>query len=192
MSTNPFARPATATGINYNDLAGCLLLAEPSEVVRDVNTSLGIKDAVRADLHVLDGPNPRSILDTLIFPNLLRTQLAPRVGERVLGRLGQGVAKPGQNAPWVLTEASEEDIAAGVAWLQGRDRDTLAPPAPAPATATAPAPAPVSSTPPATPGATPLEQVQRLHSQGLAVPVIAAATGLDADVVQILLDTPPY
>jgi hypothetical protein len=27
----------------------------------------------------------------------------------VLGRLGQGVAKPGQSAPWTLTPASDAD-----------------------------------------------------------------------------------
>jgi hypothetical protein len=40
-------------------------------------------------------------------------------GSLVLGTVGQGVAKPGQNAPWVLNSADHipEVVAAATAWL---------------------------------------------------------------------------
>jgi len=36
----------------------------------------------------------------------------------VLGRLGQGQGKPGQSAPWLLQEASADDIAKAEAWVR--------------------------------------------------------------------------
>ena len=52
-----------------------------------------------------------AIRDTLIFPRILVSSLKPNVGKVVLGRLGKGVAKPGQSAPWTLSAPTEDDIA---------------------------------------------------------------------------------
>lgn len=133
MSTNPFAAPASASGIEWKNLLGRLLVIEPHSVEKDIPTSLGPKDAVRADVHVIDG-TPESHADVLVFPRVLISQLSPKVGEKVLGRLGQGNAKPGQSAPWLILDATEADVAAGVAWLEARKSNTFAAPA-----ATAPA-----------------------------------------------------
>jgi hypothetical protein len=43
--------------------------------------------------------------------------LKSKLGEKVLGRLGQGVAKPGQSPPWVLHEANDADVKAGTEYL---------------------------------------------------------------------------
>ena len=122
MSTsNPFANPAPAGGgIDYAELNGRLLLIEPHSLEVGVRTSLGDKDAVRADVTVLDGTDPGTQHpDTLIFPKVLIGQLRSRLGQKVIGRLGQGVAKPGQNAPWLLHEATADDVQVGVAFLAG-------------------------------------------------------------------------
>lgn len=131
MSTDPFAAPAPpGEGISWKDFNGSLLLIEPKEVHTDFKTSYGVAErVVRADVSVLDGPNSgTTIPDTLIFPKVLVGQTAPQIGKRVLGRLGQGEAKPGQSAPWLLSEATDQDRQVGMQWLQ---QNATAQPAPA-------------------------------------------------------------
>jgi hypothetical protein len=36
------------------------------------------------------------------------SSLRSRIGQRVLARLEQGVAKPGQNPPWLIADASTD------------------------------------------------------------------------------------
>jgi hypothetical protein len=74
---------------------------------------------VKARVSVIDGPGkPADYPDTLIFPRLLLAQTRDKLGEKVLGRLGKGVAKPGQDAPWVLNEPSETDYQIAEDWLK--------------------------------------------------------------------------
>lgn len=122
MSNNPFSRPASAAGIQWEDYLGKLLLIEPVAFESGVKTSLGERDAVRADVTVIDadGDGPEELKDTLIFPRVLISQTRSLVGEKVLGRLGQGEAKPGQNPPWKLLEATDADIQLGVRYLDSR------------------------------------------------------------------------
>ena len=105
-----FASPASATGIEWATLNGALLIIEVAEIVKDINTAFGVTDAVRATITPVDGPTAGAPhVDTLVFPRALRSQLAPNVGKTVLGRLGQGQAKPSQSPPWILSEATEDD-----------------------------------------------------------------------------------
>lgn len=123
MTPTPFASPAPPSGgITWADHLGRLLVVEPvaAETIKTVH---GDSDAVRAHVHVIDGPAPQSFDDALVFPRVLAAQLRPRLGQKVLGRLGQGQAKPGQSAPWVILDADEADTATAVAWL---DRDRAA------------------------------------------------------------------
>lgn len=130
MSTNPFAAPASTAGLDYQALNGSLLLIEPRGVETDVKTSLGAKDAVQADVAVLDGGHAGTTYsDVLIFPKVLQSQLRSKIGEKVLGRLGQGAAKPGQNAPWTLAAPTEADIAVGVAWIERQAKPAVSAPA---------------------------------------------------------------
>jgi len=116
-----FATPAAASGIEWASLNGCLLVVEPNEVVKDINTVHGLTDAVRADVTVIDGPlGGKKYADTLVFPKALKAQLTSRVGQKVLGRLGQGQAKPGQNAPWMLNPGSPEDEQKAVTFLSSQ------------------------------------------------------------------------
>lgn len=108
--SDEFSAPATATGIDYKAINGSLLLVAVKGVEEKVMTSLGEKQAVRADVVVLDGAcKGETFDDTLIFPRVLISQTRSQIGKKVLGRLGQGHAKPGQNAPWTLAEATDGD-----------------------------------------------------------------------------------
>jgi hypothetical protein len=127
--SNPFAAPAASTGITWADHLGKLMLIEPTAIESDIPTSLGDKDAVRATVSVITGPGEAEVFeDCLIFPRVLQSQLRSRLGMKVLGRLTQGVAKPGQSPPWMLQEATTDDVAKGQAYLAARD---VAQPAPA-------------------------------------------------------------
>ncbi|MDR3068634.1 MAG: hypothetical protein LBU50_03940 [Cellulomonas sp.] len=158
MTTNPFAAPAATAGFDYTANLGRLLVIEPKKVEENVPTSLGDKDAIRADITVLDGPVPGAFEDVLIFPRVLQGQLRSRLGQMVLGRLEQGVAKPGQNPPWRIAEATPADQQTGAAWLAQRNTARLHQPAPAAAQQQAPSPdpwAPGAATPQQLPAAPP-------------------------------------
>lgn len=117
-STDEFAAPASSTGIKWEDLKGALLLFEVHSVETGIKTAFGETDAVRADVAVLDGTQAgQTYNDTLVFPKVLLSQVRPSVGKKVLGRLGQGSAKPGQSAPWMLQDATEDDKAVARAYV---------------------------------------------------------------------------
>lgn len=114
-----FAAPAApGDGIQFKDHLGALLLIEVLGFEEKIKTSFGENDAVRANVHVIDGPGEGdSYDDTLIFPRLLVSQTKKAIGQKILGRLGQGNAKPGQSAPWLLNEATAEDTAKAEKWV---------------------------------------------------------------------------
>src|SRR5690606_30345753 len=77
-----FASPATPSGIEWASLKGSLLVIEPVEVVKDIATSFGTTDAVRATVTVVDGPKAgETYEDALVFPKVLQAQLSSRVGQ---------------------------------------------------------------------------------------------------------------
>lgn len=122
MSTkNPFQNPATSSGIQWDAHLGRLLLIEPKELEKGIQTTFGEKDAVRADITIIDAPDaPEVFEDALIFPSVLISQTRSLIGEKVLGRLGQGQAKSGQKPPWRLDDATEEEISIGIRYLDSR------------------------------------------------------------------------
>ncbi len=114
-----FTDPSTATGIDWKELHGSLLLFKVHGQEVGIKTVHGDSNAVRADVIVLDGDKEgEEFLDTLVFPKVLQSQLKPRLGEMVLGRLGQGHKKPGQSPPWTLATASDEEKKVGMAFLE--------------------------------------------------------------------------
>lgn len=122
MSTDMFDGPASSTGIVWEDIKGRLLLVTPHEVSKDIQTSYGATDAVRADVVVLDGPgSPEEYKDTLIFPKVLQGQVRGNAGtgRMNLGRLGQGNKKPGQSPPWMLGDPTDADKAVARAYIAG-------------------------------------------------------------------------
>jgi len=100
------------------DLNGSLLMFEVREALYDVATTFGKSDPVRVDAHVLDGNEKGQVYtDALVFPKVLAGQLRGKDGHKVLGRLGQGIAKAGQSAPWTLNAATDSDKETGRKYL---------------------------------------------------------------------------
>jgi pyruvate/2-oxoglutarate dehydrogenase complex dihydrolipoamide acyltransferase (E2) component len=144
--SSPFAPPASpATGIQWTEYLGALLIFSVKAVETGINTSFGESDAVRANVAVLDGNGAgEEHEEVLVFPKVLQSQLRSRVGQMVLGRLTQGQGKPGQSPPWMLDAATPADEQAAAAWLAARNAP-VAPDAPQPAPTPAPAAAPAAA-----------------------------------------------
>jgi hypothetical protein len=120
-----FADPSTATGIDWKELHGSLLLFKVHGQEVGIKTVHGDSNAIRADVIVLDGDKEgEEFTDTLVFPKVLQSQLKPRINQMVLGRLGQGHKKPGQSPPWTLSTATDEEKAIGTAYLEKNAGDT--------------------------------------------------------------------
>jgi hypothetical protein len=120
--SDEFDGPAAATAINLEELKGLLLLIKPSRVEQGISTVLGARDATVADVHVLDGDSPGELVgEAFIWPKVLQAQLRANVstGRYCLGRLGQGVAKKGQNPPWKLEDPTDADKEAARKYLDG-------------------------------------------------------------------------
>ena len=109
----PFNDPSSSDLLPLDDLLGALLLLTVYEETDPINTVHGPQTAIRADVVALDGKmTGEAYEDTLIFPRVLKSQLRRSAGGMmVVGRLGQGNKKPGQNPPWTLTAATEADKA---------------------------------------------------------------------------------
>ena len=108
-------------GITWADHKGALLVIEPLSFEAGIGTAFGVADAVKANVHVLTAEGgSEDYEETLVFPKLLASQLKSQIGNKVVGRLSQGQAKPGQSAPWLLEAATEEDLAKARAWLASR------------------------------------------------------------------------
>lgn len=128
-----FTAPASSVaGPRPADIAGHLLIISPVEYREKIDTVNGPADAIAVDLVDLDlGTEHENVL---FFNIALRGALKPRMGEHVLARIGQGTAKPGKNAPWILEDATgnEVDVARARAFLAAKAQ---APVAAAPAAA---------------------------------------------------------
>ncbi len=138
MST-PFSAPAASAGFTPADHLGHLLIVEVGGYEPSIQTSLGDKDAVSATIHDVDTGTTAE--DALIFPKVLVSSLKSRIGQTVLATLTQGQAKPGQSAPWTLTDATGDAaaVARATAFLDAYKSGQYAAPAPAAAPAAAPA-----------------------------------------------------
>jgi hypothetical protein len=112
-------------GIEWETLKGKLLVVEPLEVEHMVTQfSKGVEqECVRANVYVVlakDGSKSEAHEDTLIFPRVLIGQTKRKIGQYVVGRLGQGTAKAGQDPPWTMAEASDGDLKAATAFLNAQ------------------------------------------------------------------------
>ena len=110
-----FAAPlSSSAGPKPADLAGQLLIIKPLDYRKDIDTVNGKADAISCDVINLDKNEEYS--DVLFFNIAIRNALKGLIGQQVLCRIGQGVAKPGKTAPWILSDASTD--AAAVAKAQ--------------------------------------------------------------------------
>ena len=102
-----FSAPSTpTTGVKVADLEGKLLVIEPTDFKTEINTVHGMADAIQVNL--VDVDSGTSHRDVLFFNVALKNALIPKIGQKVLARIGKGVAKPGKSAPWILIDASQE------------------------------------------------------------------------------------
>jgi hypothetical protein len=116
--TDPFSAPGAGGKFSAENHNGDLLLIRPTEYVKQFPTTFGTKDVVRASVVVIDENDPANseeIDDAILFGGVLVGQTKSKIGQPipVLGRLGQGTAKPGQKPPWVLADPTdaEKDVA---------------------------------------------------------------------------------
>ena len=133
-----FSSPSTTSeGIKVADLANHLLIIEPVEYKTGIDTVHGKAEAVEVNVVDLDNGNAKH--ENLLWFNVaLRNALKTKIGHKVLARIGQGSAKPGKSAPWILLDATAD--ASAVAKANAYLTSAPAPATPAPV-ASAPAPA---------------------------------------------------
>jgi hypothetical protein len=142
------------SGPKVADLAGQLLIITPTDYKVGIKTIHGDAEAVEVSLVNLD---TNKTYDSVLFFNVaLRSALKQKIGQKVLARIGQGTAKPGKSAPWILLDATTDQaaLAKANAYL---------------ATASAPAPAVATAVPAANGTITP--EVAALLAQLGAKPV---------------------
>lgn len=126
-----FAAPSNANEtVKVADLAGHLLIVKPVEYKTGIATVHGDAEAIEVNVVDLDTNKEHSSL--LWFNVALRNALKTKVGQSVLARIGQGAAKPGKSAPWILVDATGDGaaVAKANAYISGNGS---AAPAPAPA-----------------------------------------------------------
>lgn len=105
-----FSAPSTpTTGVKVADLEGKLLVIEPTDFKTEIPTVHGVADAIQVNLLDVDSGTRHN--DVLFFNVALKSALIPKIGQKVLARIGKGVAKPGKSAPWILIDASKEENA---------------------------------------------------------------------------------
>jgi len=98
----------------------------PTEYKTGINTVNGVAEAIEVSIVDLDTNEEHH--SVLWFNVALRSALKPLIGNKVLGRIGQGVAKPGKNAPWILLDATGDAtaVAKANAYIAGGIKAPLA------------------------------------------------------------------
>jgi hypothetical protein len=135
-----FDSPASqASSVRTADLLGHLCIFSPVGYETDVQTVNGSSDVVVVDIVDLDADGGTEYDGVWLFSTGLRNALKRYVPDgKVLARIGQGAAKPGKNAPWILLDAtgSAADVAKATAYVNGQTAKSFAPaPAAAPKSA---------------------------------------------------------
>jgi hypothetical protein len=124
-----FSAPSSNTeSVKVADLNGHLLILEPLEYKTGIQTVHGDADAIEVRINDLDTGHSH---DSVLFFNVaLKNALKTKIGQKVLARIGQGTAKPGKSAPWILVDATgdADAVAKANAYIAGGGA-----PAPAPA-----------------------------------------------------------
>jgi len=117
---------------------GHLLLFFPSAFRADVPTQNGTADCV--DTKIVDLDTGETLNDAKVWGKAMVPQLKGEVPDgMVLGRLGQGQGKAGNNPPWILHPHTEQDVAVAERYLAANPRNQFANPGAQQAPAAAPA-----------------------------------------------------
>lgn len=117
--SSSFSTPAPPSGgFAMKDHLGSLILVEVLATKEGLQTANGPADVITGNVAVLDGSGAGDTYDdTILFGKVVYGQLKNSVGQKVLGRVAQGTAKGNQSPPWILNEASAEDIAKAEKWV---------------------------------------------------------------------------
>ena len=130
-----FSAPSSNNeSVKVADLNGHLLILEAIEYKTGIPTVHGDADAIEVRINDLDTGYTH---DSVLFFNVaLKNALKTKIGQKVLARIGQGAAKPGKSAPWILVDATgdADAVAKANAFIAGT-----------PAVASAPAAAPAAA-----------------------------------------------
>lgn len=158
--------------LNQADCLGHTMIVAPTEFIEHiptVNTKPGEKSpAIRVNVADFNDPDNPVIYRGVLWFGVISGNLRRNIGEFVAGRMAQGQASPGRNAPWQLQDITNEadwmahllrwldNSPAGEAFQAEAITETNRAAASAQVTAAsgpqpqaAPAPAPVASRPPA-------------------------------------------
>jgi hypothetical protein len=123
-----FSAPSTSTeSVKVADLNGHLLIIEPIEYKTGITTVHGDADAIEVRINDLDTNTSH---DSVLFFNVaLKNALKTKIGQKVLARIGQGQAKPGKSAPWILVDATgdADAVAKANAFIAGAVAPAVAP-----------------------------------------------------------------
>lgn len=87
---------ASATGPDYKELLNKLVVFKPTDFNKDVKTENGVKNAITADVFVVDEKEKKVVShlrQTMIFPAVLVSQLKSSMNKFVPGVLVQGKVK---------------------------------------------------------------------------------------------------
>ena len=105
-----FAAPSNENeNVKVADLANHLLIITPVEYKTGIQTVHGSAEAV--EVNVVDLDTNKEHTSLLWFNVALRNSLKTKIGQKVLARIGQGSAKPGKSAPWILVDATADATA---------------------------------------------------------------------------------
>lgn len=109
-----FASGAASGGeARIQDDLGNAILVRVTGVNRDMATQHGTTDCVNADWIVLEGPDQGAVRSGIIFPKVIVSGLIRNfeAGQPMtVGVVAQGAAKPGKNAPWLLSPAEDNHL----------------------------------------------------------------------------------
>ena len=133
-----FTQPSSSSeSVKPADLDGHLLIIKPLEFKVGISTSLGEADAI--ECNIIDVTTGKHHDSVLFFNVALKSSLKPNIGKIVLAKMGQGIAKPGKSAPWILNPVNDQgDIDSATAALVGAAKAAVATPVAAPASGVTP------------------------------------------------------
>jgi hypothetical protein len=127
-----FSAPSNNTeSVKVADLNGHLLILEPTEYKTGIQTVHGEADAI--EVRIVDLDTNETHESVLFFNVALKNALKTKIGQKVLAKIGQGTAKPGKSAPWILIDATADAAAVAKANAFISGAASAAPAAAAPA-----------------------------------------------------------
>jgi hypothetical protein len=124
MTSDPFSNPQSGYGPKASELVGKLVLLYPDTYREGIRTVNGEKDAVDGRMVILDGTESGEPEETTFsfMQGVLISQLRRSIGKNpVLGRMGLGEAKKGQNPPFRLSDPTDEDKDKARAFIASQD-----------------------------------------------------------------------